>query len=133
MMRRVFAMKCVLMAVIAMGWFNAASANTADTAAFAAIPEIVLQIGYCCKMQAECINVSKSNRANETPCACRSHLYARVKDAVFTDSFRWHLSIMSLLLHQYPLRVQTQSTLPAAVHSFGNKSQLHILNACLLI
>ena len=114
-------------------WSNAAAAITAGAASCALPPEIVFQTDYCCKLEAERFNLSKSDSDKETPCTCRSQSNARVKDAVFTDSFRWHLNVVPLLLHQDPILVQTQSTGPATVQNFANKPQFYILNACLLI
>ena len=133
MVRSVFARKCLLLAVFAVFWPNAATAIAADAASCTSPPETVFQTEYCCTLRAEHFNLSKSDNAEEKPCTCRPQANARLKDAVFTDSFRWHLNVVPLLLHQDPILVQTQSTGPAIVHDFANKPQLYIQNACLLI
>jgi hypothetical protein len=133
MMRSAFAIKFLLLAVFAVVWSNAAAATAESTAACALTPEIVFQSEYCCTLRAKPFNLSKSDNAEKKPCTCRSQANARFKEVVFTDAFRWHLSIKSLILHQYPLRFKTQSAIPANVHSFENKPRSYILNACLLI
>ena len=131
-MRSAFATKCLSLTVLVMAWLNTAAVITAN-ASCVSPPEIVFQTEYCCTLKAEHFNFSKSNSDKEMPCKCRSQANARIKDAVVTNSFRWHLSTMSLFRHQYPLRAQTPPTRASAVHSFANKPQLYILNACLLI
>jgi hypothetical protein len=132
-MRGAFSIKFLLLAIFAVIWSNAAAATAESCTACALTPEIVFQSEYCCTLKAEPFNLSKSDNAQKKSCTCRSQANARLEEAVFTDSFRWHLSIKSLILHQYPLLVQTQSTIPATVRSFENKPRFYILNACLLI
>lgn len=134
-MRGAFVIKFLLLAIFAVIWSNAAAATAESCTACALTPEIVLQSEseYCCTLKAEPFNLSKSDNAKKRPCTCRSQANGRIKDAFVANSFRWHLSTMSLFRHQYPIWAQTHPTRASAVHSFANKPQLYILNACLLI
>jgi len=132
-MRGAFSIRFLLLVIFAVVWSNAAAVTTGSCTAYPLTPEIVFQSEYCCTLKAESFNLSKLDNAKKKSCTCRSQENARLKEAVFTDSFRWHLSIKALILHQYPLLVQTQSTIPATIRSFENKPRFYILNACLLI